>query len=169
MGILTDQAHVPPSRIGSKMDVGVFFQVSPPTVDAWIRKGMPIVQRGRRGIPWEIDLLEVARWRFSPAVEVGDGDVNPELMQPKERLDWYKGSQARRADALEAGEVVKADEARDAMATMLKSTMLALDTMTEVVEREAKLTPTQSGAVQRIIDRERRALSAALMATQPEQ
>lgn len=98
------------------------------------------------------------------------GDIaDPETLPPKERLDWYKGSQARRVDALEAGEVVKAEEARDAMATLIKATMLALDTLTEVVEREAKLTPDQAGAVSRIIDRERRTLHAALMAARDAQ
>ena len=65
------------------------------------------------------------------------------------------------------GEVVKADEARDAMSTLLKSTMLTLDTLSEVMEREAKLTPEQADAMQRIIDRERRSLHAALVSAGP--
>lgn len=61
-----------------------------------------------------------------------------------------------------AGELIRVDDARDQMSILLKATMLTLDTLTEVVEREAKLTPEQANAVQNIIDRERRTLHAAL-------
>ncbi len=57
---------------------------------------------------------------------------------------------------------MKADDVRDAMATLLKSMMLTLETIVEAVDREAKLTPEQAAAIERIIERERRSLHTAL-------
>lgn len=67
-----------------------------------------------------------------------------------------------------AGELVSANESRAAMASLIKNLMLTLDTLTEVVEREANLTREQADSIDRIIDRERRSLHAALLASGPE-
>lgn len=45
------------------------FGVSLPTVDAWIRKGCPYVQKGGNGKPWQFRIQEVVRWREKMARE----------------------------------------------------------------------------------------------------
>lgn len=69
------------------------------TLDAWIRRGCPYVERGGRGVSWVFDLLDVARWRFLGTEEAPAED--PEQMSPKERLDWYRGNRERDAHAKE--------------------------------------------------------------------
>lgn len=152
---------VPPLRIANKAEVAEFFQTHISTVDAWLRRDCPYIQRGGRGVPWKFDLLEVARWRFGGTADNSEDD--PEKMSAKERLDWYRGNREKRLDALEDDAVVDAEEARTEMANILKNTMLMLDTLTEVAERQAKLSSEQAQAVESIIDRERRALYARLV------
>jgi len=43
------------------------------TVDAWVRAGCPVVQRGSRGIEWVFNTAEVARWLRDKAVEQAAG------------------------------------------------------------------------------------------------
>jgi|GEM_PF-1918264 len=45
------------------------FGVSLPTIDAWIRKGCPYVEKGGNGKAWQFRLQDVARWREKMARE----------------------------------------------------------------------------------------------------
>ena len=47
----------------TKAEAAQFFDVSLKTIDAWLRKGMPYVQKGGRGKPWTINLREASKWR----------------------------------------------------------------------------------------------------------
>ncbi len=47
--------------------------VSATTVDAWVRAGCPVVQRGSRGIEWVFNTADVARWLRDKAVEQAAG------------------------------------------------------------------------------------------------
>ena len=91
------------------------------------------------------------------------------LAKAKAKNETYKANREELRYKEEVGELVKADQARDAMSVMLKAVMLTLDTLTEVTEREAKLTPEQADTIQRIIDRERRNLHIALLAADGKQ
>lgn len=46
----------------NKQGCAAHFNVSLPTIDAWVRKGAPVVQRGGSGVPWQLDLSDIARW-----------------------------------------------------------------------------------------------------------
>lgn len=85
-----------------------FFGVSTQAVDGWIRRGCPCVQRGGQGRAWVFDLLEVAKWRFGVA-ETKPGQIDPEDLSPKERLDWYKGNRERDAHAKEQDVLIPFD------------------------------------------------------------
>ncbi|GHE88365.1 hypothetical protein GCM10016455_05620 [Aliiroseovarius zhejiangensis] len=37
--------------------------ITPPTLDEWIRRGCPAVQKGARGRPWIFNSAQVMRWR----------------------------------------------------------------------------------------------------------
>ena len=89
----------PASRLANKAEVAEFFEIHIATLDAWIRRGCPYRQRGGRGVSYEFDLLEVAKWRYGAKEETESDD--PEQMSPKERLDWYRGNRERDAHAKE--------------------------------------------------------------------
>lgn len=50
--------------------------VAAPTVDGWIRRGCPVVQRGGRGAEWQFATAEVVRWLRDSAVAEATGDVS---------------------------------------------------------------------------------------------
>jgi len=98
--------HIPPERIGNKADVASWFGVSLTTVDQWLRRGCPYMQRGERGKQWQFDLLGVAKWKYGAPDD--DKDDDPEQLSPKERLDWYRGETERVKLAQTKGELIPA-------------------------------------------------------------
>ncbi len=48
---------------GNKVELAEFFEVSTNTVDDWIRKGCPFVERGSAGVGWRFDFRQVRAWR----------------------------------------------------------------------------------------------------------
>lgn len=55
--------NVPVIRRRNRSDTAAFFEVSPNTLDSWVRKGCPVMSRGGRGVAHEFDLLAVICWR----------------------------------------------------------------------------------------------------------
>lgn len=60
-------------KAANRAGLADIFGVSLPTVDAWVRAGCPVVQRGGRGVEWTFNSAEVARWLRDKAVEQAAG------------------------------------------------------------------------------------------------
>ena len=60
-------------QIVSRQGMAEFFGVSLPTVDHWVRIGMPVVTRGGPGKKWEFNTAAVASWREEQAREIALG------------------------------------------------------------------------------------------------
>ena len=102
-------------RIANKAGCAEFFDVSMPTIDAWIRKGMPILQKGGKGVSWQIDLLAAAQWRFG--VQASGGSVDPESLEPMQRRAWYEGETKRRELQVRDRELIPAGDVERVVAT----------------------------------------------------
>src|SRR4051794_16026613 len=63
-------------RIVNRVQLGDFLGVSLPTVDAYVRRGCPFVQRGNKGQEWQFNSADVVEWLKNDAVEreVGKAD-----------------------------------------------------------------------------------------------
>lgn len=48
----------------NRRDLARVLSVSMPTITDWVDKGMPVVNRGTRGIPWVFDVATCVRWRL---------------------------------------------------------------------------------------------------------
>lgn len=70
------------------------FGVSMPTVDAWVRAGCPVVQRGTRGVEWKFDTPTVAKWRADRAVADATGDQQQDEAEIERRTKRAKMLQA---------------------------------------------------------------------------
>lgn len=80
--------------------------VSLPTVDAWVEKGCPFVQRGSKGREWQFDTAAVINWRVDRAVQEAVAGLQGEAGQiSKDEADRRKAV----ANAISAE--VAADEA----------------------------------------------------------
>ena len=115
----------------NKAELAEAFKVSVASVDAWLRRGCPHVQRGNRGAAWVFNIIDVAEWRFGGTGDADGATTDPENMSPKERLDWYKGTRERLALERERGEMVSADEVAEAWEQQIavaKGRLLSLPT-----------------------------------------
>lgn len=56
-----------PGRILTRKDVAETFGCSLPTVDVWVREGLPAVKEGAKGSPWEFDSIAVHNWLVKKA------------------------------------------------------------------------------------------------------
>ena len=83
----------PASRLANKLQVSEFFNVSFKTVDLWVRRGCPFVERGGTNAPWVFDLLAVAEWRYTRPKRARFED--PDELKPKDRRDWYEGERTK--------------------------------------------------------------------------
>jgi phage terminase Nu1 subunit (DNA packaging protein) len=102
-------------RIANKAQCAEFFGVSLPSIEAWIRKGMPVQARGAKGISWEIDLLEACKWRF--AGQSSGGDVDPDSLDPVQRRAWYEGEVKKRDLQVKDRELIPVAEVERVVAT----------------------------------------------------
>lgn len=48
----------------NRTDIARILGVSMPTVSDWVSRGMPVVTRGARGVPWVFDVPACVRWRL---------------------------------------------------------------------------------------------------------
>ena len=102
-------------RYGNKAQTAEFFDVTIPTIDAWIRKGMPVVQRGGKTVAWVVDLCAVAQWRFGS--QSSGGEIDPDDLEPIPRKAWYEGEAKKRELQIKDGELIPVGEVERAVAT----------------------------------------------------
>lgn len=145
-----------PLRSANKAEVAEFFDVSVGSVEAWIRRGCPVFQRGRRGYPWIIDLLAVAQWRYGVTDEPERTD--PDDMTPKDRKDWYDGEKKRREMMVEDRELIPVSEFDAEYSRVIKIVAAGLETLPDKLELDAGLTGLQLQPVIRTVDTMRETL-----------
>ena len=146
--------NIPAYRKANKALVAEWFGVSIPAVDGWIRRGCPSVQRGEKGRPWVFDLLKVAEWRFRH----DEGPIDPSGMTPKDRLDHYRAERERLKLEQETGSLIPAAEVESVTAEVMKTLAQTLDTLPDVLERDAGISGEAVQIVQRVIDSARESM-----------
>lgn len=76
-----------------------------PTIDRWVAEGMPVVQRGARGVEWIFDLPDVIRWYGERATEQAAGEDPKGLDEIERRTAQAKMQMAELDLAKKRGEV----------------------------------------------------------------
>ena len=56
-----------------KYEIAEFFGVAETTVDQWVRRGCPVVERGSKGKQWKINTAQVSDWLRQRDVEQATG------------------------------------------------------------------------------------------------
>ncbi|WP_441228967.1 terminase small subunit [Tardiphaga sp. 20_F10_N6_6] len=92
--------------------------VSLPTVDRWVKDGMPVVQRGARGVEWTFDLSEVIRWYAQRQVEAAGGAVD-DLAEIEKRTARAKMERAELELAQARGQVAPIAEFQRVQSSMM--------------------------------------------------
>lgn len=132
-------------RIGNKAECAEFFGVSLPTIEAWIRKGLPVEQKGSKGVSWVIDLLVAAEWRF--AGRSGD-DQDPESMEPQDRKAWYDGETKRRDLQIKDRELIPAQDVERVIATAFAAIASDVRAIPDNLERKHGISGEVAEAVE---------------------
>lgn len=123
----------------NKQETAEFFGVSTVTVENWVRRQCPVIERGNKTTPYKFDLRAVAEWYYGGKSQPETGEADPEKMAPKERKDWYEGEKVRRALEVDAGKLIQADEVEIEFATLVKSFAGFLEILPFSLERECGL------------------------------
>jgi phage terminase Nu1 subunit (DNA packaging protein) len=121
-------------RIVNKAQCAEFFEVSLPTVAAWIRKGMPVQKQGSTQVAWEIDLLEVCKWRF--AGQTSGADVDPDSLEPMQRRAWYEGEVKKRDLQVKDRELIPVEEVERVVATAFAALASDIRAIPDNLERK---------------------------------
>ncbi|WOH61918.1 terminase small subunit [Bradyrhizobium sp. BWC-3-1] len=79
--------------------------VSLPTIDRWVKDGMPVGQRGSRGVEWVFDLADVIRWRIERATADANAGAPDDLAAIEKRTAQAKMLTAELELAKKKGEV----------------------------------------------------------------
>ncbi len=61
-------------KLVNRAQLAAIFGKSLVTIDSWIRRGMPIVEKGNKTKEWKFDTAEVAQWREEQAVACALGN-----------------------------------------------------------------------------------------------
>ena len=152
-------------RRANKAETAEFFEVSPNSIEAWVRRGCPVVERGGARKPWVFDLLEVARWRL--AGDQPSGDVDPEAMSPAERKAWYEGEARRRELAEKARELIPVAEVETAIATAWAAMAQGVRAIPDNLERRHGIDPAVAERVEDALHQELDALADRLAQLAP--
>jgi len=92
------------------------FGVALPTVDGWVRQGVPVVTRGGRGRQWEFDTADVAEWLRDKAVAEATGNVQADEAELKRRKLQAETTKAELELAKAKGDVAPVREFERAQA-----------------------------------------------------
>lgn len=146
--------NIPAARRANKAEAAAFFGVSLPTISDWINKGAPVLQKGNRGIPWVLDLLAMAEWRFTGATNDGGGPeaVDPDQLSPTDRLAWYRAEKERRAILKDERFLLEAPEVAEAIATAFAALAQENRAIPDRLERRHGVAPEIVEAVAEEID-----------------
>ena len=156
---MSDVTHISPPafRLANKLQVSEFFDVSVKTVDLWVRRGCPFIQRGDLRTPWIFDLLTVSEWRYAPPTRVRVDD--PEKLKPRDRKDWYEGERVReKIEELRANLISREEFAaeKERIQSVLEECLARLPGRLEVA---CELPPAASATLRDLIDLERTAMT----------
>lgn len=153
---------VPDIRRANKAEAAEFFAVTLPTIEKWIRDGMPVVQRGARGVSWIIDLHHVAEWRYQARLPTGE--VDPDRLPAAERKLWYDGEARRIEVRRRKRELFERDEVLSTISEMIAIFADQVRGIPDRLEREVGLTPAQAEAAENLLNAELVALKKRLVA-----
>jgi hypothetical protein len=98
-----------------------------------------------------LNLLDVARWRYAAPETDGEG-FDPDRASPKDRKDWFDSEFRRRQLQERDAELIPAAEVERGLADLVSQVVRTLDTLGDVLERDAGITGEAVERVHRVTD-----------------
>lgn len=97
-------------QLVNRAGVADVFGVALTTVDAWVRAGCPVVQRGSRGVEWSFNTADVARWREDERAKQAAGEQPQDEDQLRKRKLMAETLTAELALAKARGDVAPVEQ-----------------------------------------------------------
>lgn len=102
----------------NRSGIAEHLDVSLPTIDRWVKDGMPVVQRGGRGVEWVFDLADVIQWYANRKAEAAGGATD-DLAEIEKRTARAKMERAELEVAEAKGLVAPIAEFQRVQAAMM--------------------------------------------------
>ncbi|RWO29590.1 MAG: DUF1441 family protein [Mesorhizobium sp.] len=152
-----------PDAMLNKSEVAQFFGVSLPTVDAWLRDGMPWVSEGTNGRAWEFQASQVWAWRKATVaseetrsaeaqaaieamrLKLIGGQVGDTIraLPPRERQQIYDVELAHRRLMQESNRLIERDVVLEHLQDLLSLMRDTVTGLSDRLDREAGLSGKQ--------------------------
>lgn len=143
----------------NKQQCAEFLAVSLPTIDNYIRSGMPVKQEGTNGRSWELQASHVHAWRSADeeARKLREGEVRRAIetmrmrlvggaagstiqaLSPRERKELYEVEAAHEKLRRERAVSLHRDDVREAFETLMQLTRDTVTAFPDRAERELQL------------------------------
>lgn len=85
-------------------------------------------------------------------VTASAGEIDPETMSPKERLDHFRAEREKTKLLAEAGELIPRDEYRRDLTAVIKLLAVSLESLPDVLERDAGIDGAAVERCRQVID-----------------
>lgn len=108
-------------------------------------------------------LKDVGPALFGEVISAADDAINPDNLMPKDRKDWYQSENERIKFEKELRMLVPVEEVHREMSSLAKSVVNSLDSLPDLLERDAGLPPAMIEVVERIIDNVREQMYRAVL------
>lgn len=135
---------------------------------------MPVVQEGRSGVAWIIDLSAAARWLIARGAATENerphdvSEFDPDLLPPSERKAWYESEFKKRQLQELDGELMRGEIHEREMAEVIKIVVAGLERLPDLLERDAGISGKAVIKCRDIIDDLRNAVYQELVDGPPE-
>jgi phage terminase Nu1 subunit (DNA packaging protein) len=97
-------------QIVSRTVLAESFGRSLTTIDHWVRTGCPVVQKGGRGVRWQFNTADVAKWREDKVREEGAGTEIADEKELRRRKLLAETQKAELEYAIAKGDVAPVEQ-----------------------------------------------------------
>lgn len=126
-----------------------------------VRQG--VIQKTERGkynlLPTVTEYIKYIHRRDMKKAE------DPDDLQPKDRLDWYRGTREKTRHQTETGELVLAETMESTLADAMKIVAVTMESLPDVLERDCGIDGKTVAKAQEVMDRLRVDLHERLVAS----
>lgn len=141
---MTHSESISQQRLANKAQAAEFFGCSLPTVDAWLRAGAPVVQRGSRGVSWVLDLGALSQWLGAAGAS--------DLQRAQAEHEQWLARLAEQRFRQRASTLLDRAGVEQAAATVLGTVAQTVRSIPDNLERAAGLTGAQAEECRRMTD-----------------
>lgn len=151
-------------RLWTKNALAEELRIAPKRVTKLMRGVPPDGRVNRLGQPvgsggydaWYMTTAIPILYEFEDEPEEGyERSIDPELLLPKDRRDWYEGTKTRLYLEEQARNLIPASESRREMALLVQNLIAEFESLPDLLERNCGADPDMVLEAQHIVDKAR--------------